>query len=434
MGMGTPRAPSHRQPVGGGDAVVLRTQVGRGHDEVHVGIVVLRGRARGRQHPPGHPPGHGRHLPEPCGHSTFSKWMGSISRASVPPPSSCLHRARSWARSWVSSIGCPGSGDTGTRGHRPRTSTSRPAIPGPCPHVVPRLLGTAACSSLTHSRLHRVRALRGGDAEPILGHEGWQHGAAEDVLRGCAVAARWELVRLGPEPGSSLDVCHVCVLQNHKQEGGWPRQLCPLLCSGTHRVPLASPQTPPRPLHPRGSPLHSHCWGRTSADGDSACPLTRMGHRGCFPGTGKAKSGLETLQGRVPGRGAAPEGLCSRVWGGRCAAAGQWHRGSGSASAAGPSARSPPSPVASPAGSSTLSPAPPGPPAVPAPPAALCKTRHRWPACSTAARRTQLPGPGPHPWRLPGPHSLQEPVHALRRQLEEPLELIASPLRRGDRG
>lgn len=41
--------PPHRQPVGRGDAIVLCAQVGRCHDEVHVDVVVLQGRAQGHQ-------------------------------------------------------------------------------------------------------------------------------------------------------------------------------------------------------------------------------------------------------------------------------------------------------------------------------------------------------------------------------------------------
>lgn len=91
-------------------------------------------------------------------------------------------------------------------------------------------------------------------------------------------------------------------------------------------------------------------------------------------GVGGEGGGWERVP-RVP----APRAPGSRAPGGRCAAAGQWHHGSGSASAGGPSAHSLASPAAVPAGSCARPPGPPG-PSLPA--AALgkpgpCKTRHR---------------------------------------------------------
>lgn len=104
---GTPEptgCPSHRQPGGGGDAVVLCTQVGRCCDKVDVDIVVLWGRVGGTSASHGgssNPQAEQGHLP---GSDTFSKWMGSIKGvcASSSPSSCCLH----CARSWVSSVSC----------------------------------------------------------------------------------------------------------------------------------------------------------------------------------------------------------------------------------------------------------------------------------------------------------------------------------------
>lgn len=45
--------PSHLRPVSRGDAVVLRAQVGRCCDEVHMDVIVLRGRVWGHQNPMG---------------------------------------------------------------------------------------------------------------------------------------------------------------------------------------------------------------------------------------------------------------------------------------------------------------------------------------------------------------------------------------------
>lgn len=63
-------------------------------------------------------------------------------------------------------------------------------------------------------------------------------------------------------------------------------------------APLAQASSPPaRTVPGRGpqhSPLHSRYQGRMSADGDSSCPLTRRGHPGWFPGTGRAESGPGT--------------------------------------------------------------------------------------------------------------------------------------------
>lgn len=95
----------------------------------------------------------------------------------------------------------------------------------------------------------------------------------------------------------------------------------------------------------------------------------------------------------------APWALCSHALGGRCAAAVQRHHGSSSASAGGPSARSPASPVAAPAGSSALVPGPQRPSlstaALGKPD--LCKTRHHccWPGSNPTG------DPGGTWWSVP---------------------------------
>ena len=141
-----------------------------------------------------------------------------------------------------------------------------------------------------------------------------------------------------------------------------------------HRLGSSSARTVPSG-GPHGSPrthvvgVERQWMGTTPVpcpEGDTGAGFLAQGEQSQAWGHHRPSCGGAAGRGERVWEVPAPWVLGSRALGGRCAAAGRWHRGSGSASAGGPSARSHASPAAAPTGCPALAPGPPG----PSPPAA----------------------------------------------------------------
>lgn len=304
----------------------------------------------------------------------------------------------------------------GMQGHRPGTRYHN-CTSWPVP--LHRVLGIQTCS-LTQSLLHLLHALCCGDVAPVLGHEGWQHHVAEDIPRGHSVTTGWQPVGVSQELGSSFHVCQVGVL---RYRGRWRCRSSSMLQSSFRlSEQLCCAQCPPAvlpgPISHALTLLGSNIsgWGHLLSPDQKGTPGLVSCHResGVRARDASPSNGTRGTRAHVRGRHVVQQ-LFDAVMVAELPVQ------------AGPAHTVPPVPrplLQAPLHLLGHHQALPSHRLIGQLPAKLGTTSMPTVTPRAGCGRLSL-DPGPRAGSL---YSPQEAVHALCRQLEEPLELITSPL------